>query len=389
MRVWVVAGGTGGHFYPALAVAEEMENRIPGITVNFAVSRRGLEARVLSSKNRPFRTFMVEGFHRREVLRNLFFPFRTAAGFVQSIVEVIRFRPNVAFGTGGFVSGPGLLAAWCLGVPIAIIALDALPGVTIRMLAPVARKVYVTHHQAAELFGKRVDVEVVGIPVRPTEPMGRRAARERLGLPFDATILFVTGGSHGSAALNGAVSGALPALMEIPNLTIVWQTGPGMLEEVTGTVKTILNGQGEVDRERVILNPYIDDMAVAWLASDMALCRAGASTIAELTLYGVPSILVPLATAAGGHQEANALAMVEAGAARLLPEKELSGDCLRREIEEVMAGEGLLGKMAEAAALKSETGGAARIAEGLVSIARWLNDTERTEMLALLQAGDQ
>ena len=99
MRVWVVAGGTGGHFYPALAVAEEMENHIPGITVNFAVSRRGLEARVLSSKNRSYKMFMVEGFHRREVLRNLLFPFRTVVGFVQSILEVIRFRPNVAFGT--------------------------------------------------------------------------------------------------------------------------------------------------------------------------------------------------------------------------------------------------------------------------------------------------
>ena len=389
MRVWVVAGGTGGHFYPALAVADELENRIPGITVNFAVSRRGLEARVLSSKKRTFRTFMVEGFHRREVLRNLLFPFRTVAGFVQSIVEVIRFRPNVAFGTGGFVSGPGLLAAWCLGVPFALIALDALPGVTIRMLAPVARKVYVTHHQAAELFSRRVDVEVVGIPVRPAEPMGRRAARERLGLPFDSTILFVTGGSHGSAALNSAVSSALPALMDIPGLTIVWQTGPGMFEEVTGTVKTILIDQNEVDRKRIVLHPYIDDMAAAWLASDLAFCRAGASTIAELTLYGVPSILVPLATAAGGHQEANALAMVEAGAARLLPEKELSGERLGREIEGVLAGEGLLERMADAAALKSVKGGAARVAEGLVSIARWLNDTERAELLTLLQAGDQ
>lgn len=389
MRVWVVAGGSGGHFYPALAVAEEMENRIPGIRVNFAVSRRGLEARILSSKNWPYKTFMVEGFHRREVLRNLLFPFRTAAGFAQSILEVIRFRPNVAFGTGGFVSGPGLLAAWCLGVPIALIALDAVPGITVRMLAPVARKVYVTNHMAAEFFSKRVNVEIIGVPVRPTEPMGRRAARERLGLPFDATILLITGGSHGSDALNGAVSGALLALMDIPGLTILWQTGPGMLDEVTGTVKMIMKSLSEVDRKRVILHPFIDDMAAAWLASDMALCRAGASTIAELTLFGVPSILVPLATAAGGHQEANALAMVKAGAARLLPEEKLSGDRLQHEIKEVMAGEGFLEKMAEAAALKSESGGASHVAEGLVSIARWLNDTERVEMLALLQSVDQ
>jgi UDP-N-acetylglucosamine--N-acetylmuramyl-(pentapeptide) pyrophosphoryl-undecaprenol N-acetylglucosamine transferase len=389
MRVWAVAGGTGGHFYPALAVAEEMENRIPGITVRFAVSRRGLEARVLNSSNRPFRTFMVEGFHRREVLRNLLFPFRTAAGFVQSILEVIRFKPDVAFGTGGFVSGPGLLAAWCLGVPIALVALDALPGVTIRILAPVARKIYVTHHQAVKSFSRRIDVEAIGIPVRPTEPLERRMARERLGLPIDATVLFVTGGSHGSATLNSAVTGALPALMEIPQLTVLWQTGTSMLEEVIGTVDTVLKASRKADRERVILHPYLDDMAAAWHSSDLALCRAGASTIAELALYGVPSLLVPLSTAAGDHQEANALAMVEAGAARHLPEKELTADRLLREFDEIMAGEGLLERMAEAASDRSESGGACRVAEGLVSIARRLNDTERAELLALLQGAGQ
>jgi UDP-N-acetylglucosamine--N-acetylmuramyl-(pentapeptide) pyrophosphoryl-undecaprenol N-acetylglucosamine transferase len=208
-------------------------------------------------------------------------------------------------------------------------------------------------------------------------------------LPAEATVLFVMGGSHGSAALNGAVTGALPALMEIPGITILWQTGPGMHEEVTEAVDTILKGRSESERRRVALHPYIDDMAAAWRSADLAICRAGASTIAELTLYGVPSMLVPLATAAGGHQEANARAMVEAGAARLLPEKELSGDRISRELGEVLTEDELLAGMAVAAKGKSASDGSGSVAEGLLSIARWLNDVERSEMLAQLRGGSR
>lgn len=385
MRVWAVAGGTGGHFYPALAVVEELEKRIPGLEVKFAVSRRGLEARVLSSNNRPFKALAVEGFHRREVIRNLLFPFRTAAGFGQSVFEVMRFRPHVAFGTGGFVSGPGLLAAWCMGVPVALVALDALPGVTIRLLAPVARKVFVTHERAAQVLGERVEVEVIGIPVRHSEPMGRHTARTRLGLPADGLLFFVTGGSQGSAALNRSVGEALPTLLNIPGLNILWQTGRDRLREVEEVIEGVMGGRPVEDRDRVILHPFLDEMSAAWLAADLALCRAGASTIAELTAYGVPALLVPLPTAAGGHQEANAAAMAEAGAALLLPEEELSGEHLAHEVGALIGDRERLEAMGEAAGNASREGGAGIVAEGLVTIARWLTDQERAELLSRFQ----
>lgn len=385
MRVWAVAGGTGGHFYPALAVVEELENRIPGLEVKFAVSRRGLEARVLSSNNRPFKALAVEGFHRRELIRNLLFPFRTAAGFGQSVFEVMRFRPHVAFGTGGFVSGPGLLAAWCMGVPVALIALDMVPGVTIRLLAPVARKVFVTHERAAQVMGERVEVEVIGIPVRPSEPMGRHTARTRLGLPADGLLFFVTGGSQGSAALNRSVGEALPTLLNIPGLNILWQTGRDRLREVEEVIEAVMGGRPVEDRDRVILHPFLDEMSAAWLAADLALCRAGASTIAELAAYGVPALLVPLPTAAGGHQEANAAAMAEAGAALLLPEEELSGEHLAHEVGALIGDRERLEAMGEAAGNASREGGAGIVAEGLVTIARWLTDQERAELLSRFQ----
>lgn len=381
MRVWAVAGGTGGHFYPALAVVEELENRVPGVEVKFAVSRRGLEARVLSSQNRPFKALVVEGFHRREVFRNLIFPFRTAAGFGQSVFELVRFRPHVAFGTGGFVSGPGLFAAWCMGVPVALIALDALPGVTIRMLAPIARKVYVTHEQAVRVLRGRVEAEVIGIPVRPSEPVGRITARARLRLPAEGFVLFVTGGSQGSAALNRAVGQALPDLLNMPDLTVLWQTGRDRLEEVEQLAEDVLKAGPAEYRGRVVLYPFLDEMAAAWQSADLALCRAGASTIAELSTFGVPALLVPLPSAAGGHQAANAGAMAEAGAALLLPEEELSGRRLVREVDSLLRESGRLKAMAEATEAVSRQDGAAVAAGGLVRIARWLSDRDREEML--------
>ncbi len=382
MRVWVAAGGTGGHFYPALAVVEELEKRLPEVEARFAVSRRGLEARVLSAQNRPFTTLMVEGFHRREWARNLFFPFTTAIGFGQSVLEVLRFRPHVAFGTGGFVSGPALLAARCLGVPVALVALDALPGVTIRLLAPVARKIYVSHGRARSVLGERSSVEVVGTPVRPAEPMGRHTARARLELAGEGFLLFVTGGSQGSAALNHSVSEALPALLEIPSLSLLWQTGRDLLQEAEGVVEVVMKDRPSSDRDRVTVRAFLDEMSTAWVAADLALCRAGAATIAELATHGVPALLVPLPTAAGGHQEANARVMAEAGAAVLLPSEELSGERLTLEIKALVGDEARLEVMATAVAGMAHGGATLRVAEGLVRIARWLGPQERANILS-------
>jgi len=380
MRTWAAAGGSGGHLYPALAVVEELEAAMEGSRSLFAVSRRGLEERVLDVQHRPYRLLWTEGLHRREVVRNLLFPLRLVAGFFQSLWAVARFRPHVAFGTGGFVSGPALLAARLLGVPVALVALDAHPGLTIRMLAPLARRVYVTGHGAMEELGERPGMEIVGTPMRRPDPIPAERAREALGLAPDARVLLVTGGSQGSEALNGAVAGALGDLLRIPGLTLLWQTG----EQGVQTARRKREELEQPQADRVVVLPYIEAMDRAWSAADLAVCRAGASTIAELTAYGVPSVLVPLPTAAGGHQEANARAMEDAGAAVVLPESDLTPAYLARRVKALLEARSGLESMKAQAASLGHTGAARTIARGLVEIARGLSEQTRMGALARL-----
>ncbi len=382
MRIWVAAGGTGGHLYPALAVVEELQRHVPGVEVRFAVSRRGLEERVLDEAGWTFHRLVTEGLHRREVVRNLLFPLRTIGGFMQSLGVLLKWRPQVAFGTGGFISGPALLAARLLGIPVALLALDAFPGATIRLLAPRSRIVFIAHEDARPHLSRRPEVICTGIPVRRVRRLDRSEARTRLGIRTTGRLLLVTGGSQGSATLNRATREGLGHLLGIPELAILWQTGDPHYEAITAELAGIAAAVGARADGRLRVVPYIEGMADAWSAADLALCRAGASTLAELAGYGVPALLIPLPTAAGGHQEANARAFAEAGAGRLIHDAHLDGVRLATEVAALLAGNGTLEDMSSAAASLAETGAAARVAAGLVRIARRLSSAERNELLA-------
>ncbi len=382
MRLWVAAGGTGGHLYPALAVVEELERYGSGIEARFAVSRRGLEESVLGASGRPFVRLMTEGLHRRELRRNLLFPFRLVWGFVQSLGAVLRHRPQVAFGTGGFISGPALLAARLLGVPVALLALDAFPGATIRLLARRARIVFIAHEDARAHLSRRPEIITTGIPVRRVETIDRSDARQRLGIGPAGRLLLVTGGSQGSATLNRATQEALPHLLGMSDLALLWQTGEPHYEAITAGVASDPAVRRALSEGRLVIVPFIEAMADAWSAADLALCRAGASTLAELAGYGVPALLVPLPTAAGGHQEANARSFAQAGAGRLIHDAHLDGVRLATEVAALLAGDGVLEKMSAAATARAETGAAVRVAAGLVAIARGLSPEEKNGLLA-------
>jgi UDP-N-acetylglucosamine--N-acetylmuramyl-(pentapeptide) pyrophosphoryl-undecaprenol N-acetylglucosamine transferase len=386
MRVWVAAGGTGGHLYPALAVAEELRTIDPGGVVWFAVSRRGLEVRVLEERGLKAVPLVAEGFHRRQLLRNLLFPVRTVAALLQSLRAVLRLRPQAAFGTGGFVSGPALLAAALLGIPFVLIALDTRPGVTIRLLAPRARRVFVTGGEAAAALGERRNIEIIGVPVRSDVRTDRTEARRAFGLPEEGTLLLVTGGSQGSRALNQAVERALTLILRLGDTSVLWQTGEKEAEELSRFAEAVIANTPTRDPRRVRVVPFIDRMDLAWSAADLAVCRAGASTVAELTVYGIPAILVPLATSAGGHQLQNARAMVTSGAAQLLPEEELNGTRLGLAIQALIEDVPKRTAMAAAASGMAHFGSARRVVEGLIGCAR-IEARERLELLERFRGG--
>lgn len=383
MRIWVAAGGTGGHLFPALAVVEEMERRLPTVDVKFAISRRGLEEKVLSREGRSYTTLAVEGFHRREVARNLLFPVNAFTGLFQSLREIVRFRPNVAFGTGGFVSGPALLAARLAGVPVALLALDAMPGATIRILAPLAGRVFIAHEEARGALRRRKNVVFSGTPSRPIDRVDRADARAMLGLPSGGFCLFVTGGSQGSRALNDVVSDALGNVLALPGLSILWQTGSREYDEISSRVDGFMENEPENVDRRVVVRAFIEEMNTAWSAADLALCRSGASTLAELSSHGIASLLVPLPTSAAGHQEANARALSEAGAAALITEDRLSVEVLITEITRLAEAPGELEAMSAAASGFSRGDATLRIAGGLVEMARDIPDEDRERMTAM------
>jgi UDP-N-acetylglucosamine--N-acetylmuramyl-(pentapeptide) pyrophosphoryl-undecaprenol N-acetylglucosamine transferase len=368
MRVWAAAGGTGGHLYPALAVAGELKVIDPEGVVWFAVSRRGLEEQVLEQQGQKAVPLAAEGFHRREVVRNLLFPVRTVVALLQSLRAVIRLRPQVAFGTGGFVSGPALLAAALLRIPFVLIA-------------PRARRVFVTGAEAAAALGQRRNIEIIGVPVREVARTEQTEARRALDLPESGTLLLVTGGSQGSRVLNQAVQRALTLLLRLGDTSVLWQTGPADSEELSRFAQAVIANTPTRDPRRVQVVPFIDRMDLAWSAADLAVCRAGASTVAELTAYGVPAILVPLASSAGGHQLQNARAMVTAGAAQLIPEEELNGTRLGLAIQALIEDTPKRAAMAAAASGTAHFGAARRVVEGLIGCAR----IEARERLGLLE----
>ncbi|MGH7461610.1 MAG: undecaprenyldiphospho-muramoylpentapeptide beta-N-acetylglucosaminyltransferase [Longimicrobiales bacterium] len=316
--MFIMAGGTGGHVYPALAVADYL--RECGVQLYWLGTRHGLEARVLPQSGYPLLTISVAGLRRKGVLRWLSSPILILVAVVQALVLMFRHRPSIVLGMGGFVSGPGGVAAWLLRIPLLIHEQNAIAGLTNRLLAPFARVIMQGFPGA---FAGRHGVQTTGNPVRADiarlpPPEQRLAGRK--GQPLRLLIL---GGSQGARVLNECVPAAARILRNELHLEIWHQTGPRHLEETRK-----IYGDARVSGGEIKVEPYIDDMAAAYAWADVVLCRAGALTIAELSVVGVAAILVPYPFAVDDHQTANARHLSKSGCAVLLPEAELDPEGL-------------------------------------------------------------
>jgi UDP-N-acetylglucosamine--N-acetylmuramyl-(pentapeptide) pyrophosphoryl-undecaprenol N-acetylglucosamine transferase len=340
-RAWAVVagGGTGGHVYPGVALAKELVRRGHEATsVHFVGARRGVEAKSQALAGFAVTLLPGRGLVRqlsvKGVARNLGALAGACAATAKAIALFSRWRPAVVVSFGGYASLPCVAAAALHRVPVVVVDLDAVPGLVNRW--------------AARLPGSSV---YSGVPVRPEmaqvdrTPSARRRAKERLGLPAEAVVVAVSGGSLGSARLNQAAV----------RLAELWADRQGVaVYHVVGQ----RDWEGFVQRSprapkagalcyRAV--PYQEDMPSLYSAADVAVQRAGASSVAELALAGVPSVLVPLPGAPGGHQEANARAMAEAGAAVVVADSELDGERLAKELEAVLADPVRLEAMAAAA----------------------------------------
>ncbi len=346
-KVLIMAGGTGGHVFPALAVARVLGAR--HCEVRWVGTREGIEARLVPAAGLPIDWINVGGLRGKGPGRLLAAPFVLLRALAQVMSVMRRQRPDIVLGLGGFVSGPGGLAAWLLRRPLVIHEQNAVAGFTNRILAHLATRVA---EAFPGTFAGRQGVVTVGNPVREEiEALNRRDRAPAFGRAH----LLVFGGSLGAQALNRTVPAALAILDAAARPEVIHQTGRDRVEGVREAYRA-LGVEADV-RE------FIDDMAKAYEWADMAVCRSGALTVAELAAAGLPSVLVPYPHAVDDHQTANAGYLVQRGAARLLPEAALSADTLALALRELCEPDGrALAAMRTAARSAAVPGAAERLA---------------------------
>ena len=357
LRVLFAGGGTGGHLYPGLAIARALVAARPDVEPFFVGAQRGIEREVLPATEFQHVLLDLHPLYRRNPLKNL----RTLRGAFSAwlgIGAVASERsPHLVVGTGGYAAGVALAWARAHRVPIALHELDSHPGLTTRAFAPAARGVFLGFPEAAAHLRTKKDAMVValGAPIEPPPQVRptREAARARWSLPPDAFVVLVTGGSQGAKALNDAVNNWLSEGLP-DNVALIWGTGKAHIEQYR---------HNESPMVKVL--PYLSPIAEAYAASDIAVTRSGAMTIAELCAWGIPSILVPLPTAAQDHQTHNARTVAAVGAAIHLPQTELSGDALDAQVRELRARGDVLATMRRAALARARPNAARDIARAL------------------------
>ena len=358
-HILIAGGGTGGHVYPAIAIADAIRARRPEARVVFAGTNDRLEATAVPDAGYALHHITVSGFQRDLSLRNLSFPVQLAKGLMQSWRLVGAIEPDVAVGTGGYVSGPVLLAARLRGCPIVIQEQNAYAGVTNRLLSLLASRIHLAFPDARD-WVPAGRATVSGNPTRKSlTQVDVSEARDVLGIPADARVLLVLGGSLGSAAINGAIEANLETVLEDENIHVIWQTGSRYYDDIHKRVP-------EHPRLRVL--KYINRMDRAYAATDLALCRAGAITCSELMVTGTPAILVPSPNVVADHQTRNARAMKRAGAAEVLPESDLT-DQLADHVLALLADHNTRRRMADAARREARPGAADDIAADILALA--------------------
>ena len=353
----LAGGGTGGHIYPAMAVAGDLRNRRPDLPLLFVGTRTGLEARLVPAAGFPLRFINSAGIAGKSWPVRLANSLRIPWSMLQSVGIVMGHRAGVVVGVGGYASGPVVLAGSLLRRPTLIMEQNAVAGSTNRILAPLVDQVAVTYPETATRLKGRC--RVTGNPVRAgftALPDRRVAGRPRL---------LIFGGSRGARGLNDAVMDALPALAGAENLRIRHQTGSADLERVRAAYS-----HTSLDAEVI---PYIEDMAGAYAEADLVVCRAGATTIAELSAAGRAAVLVPFPGATGGHQEENGRALAGAGAAVLLREDETGSGRLAQVVIALLSDAPRRHDMEEAAVSLGAPGAATTVADMILELydRRW------------------
>ena len=312
-RVLISGGGTGGHIYPAISIANEIKERYPNTEFLFVGASDRMEMEKVPQAGYKIKGLWIAGLQRKLTFQNLLFPVKLISSLWKSKVIVRKFKPDVVIGTGGFASGPILQVASSKGIPSLIQEQNSYPGITNKLLAKKVNAVCVAYGKLERFFPSS-KIEFTGNPVRQdilSVANKREEGIEFFGLDASKKTLLVLGGSLGARAINQIIEENLEDILS-KNVQVIWQTGKFYIEQYKGLS----------EKENVQTHAYLSNMNLAYAAADIIISRAGASSISELCLVGKPTVFIPSPNVAEDHQTKNALAVVEKDGAVLLKEKE-------------------------------------------------------------------
>jgi UDP-N-acetylglucosamine--N-acetylmuramyl-(pentapeptide) pyrophosphoryl-undecaprenol N-acetylglucosamine transferase len=311
-RVIISGGGTGGHVFPAIAIADAIKAEAPDTEILFVGANGKIEMEKVPKAGYEIEGLNITGFQRKFSLRNLVFPFKLAASMLKAVMIVRKFKPQVAIGVGGYASGPVLKIANVMSIPTVLQEQNSFAGVTNRLLAAKASAVCVAYDGMEKFFPKD-KIIFTGNPVRKDildKKINSAEAKQLLRLNQNKKTVLIFGGSLGARTINEAVLAHADLLMKMDDANIIWQVGKAYIDQYKSCILST--------RPDTLILPFIEDMDLAYSAADVVVCRAGALTISELAILGKAAILIPSPNVAEDHQTVNAMALVNRDAALLI-----------------------------------------------------------------------
>ncbi|MBK5245940.1 MAG: undecaprenyldiphospho-muramoylpentapeptide beta-N-acetylglucosaminyltransferase [Peptostreptococcaceae bacterium] len=342
MRVMMTGGGTGGHIYPAIAIADKIRKEHKEAEIIFVGTKRGHEKSIVPKSGYEIKFIKIRGFNRKNIFKNIKVLLELPKAFKDAKNIINEFKPDMVIGTGGYVCGPVVRAASKLGVKTYIHEQNAFPGLTNKLLEKYVDKIFIGFKEAEKNFKHKEKIVLSGNPVRSEFCHNDKTeCREKLGISEKDFVILAFGGSGGADVLNNEIINVIKTLNADPDLFIFFGTGKVYYERVISELET----QGIRLSDKIKILEYIDNMQNYLGAADLVISRAGALTIAEITICGKASILIPSPNVTGNHQFFNAKAISETGSAILIQEKNLDEDRVIQAVEMLMADRGRLEKM--------------------------------------------
>jgi UDP-N-acetylglucosamine--N-acetylmuramyl-(pentapeptide) pyrophosphoryl-undecaprenol N-acetylglucosamine transferase len=356
-RFLFAGGGTGGHLYPAIAVADQIKTMKPEAEILFIGTKNKIEGTVVPKLGYKFKSIWIKGFARKFNLENLLFPLKLIVSTLQSLIINMSYKPKVAIGSGGYVSGPAIWGASVMGAKIILLEQNSYPGVTTRLLEKKAQEIHISFEDSRKCLRNQEALILTGNPVRKNlGSMDKKSALEKFSLIESKKTLLILGGSLGASSLNKAVVENLKRLVE-SGIQIIWQTG-----------KIYFERYRSLNDENIKVLDFIEDMNAAYSACDLLIGRSGATTIAEILVLGIPSILVPSPNVAENHQYHNAKSLEEKEATILIEDKNLNTELLKT-VTDTIINDSVLKKLSENAVKLAKPLAAETIAKSAIKFA--------------------